>query len=141
MNQAMDNFYAGGFLFSRARRAVFLQLRDGKTAFNPHKWGLFGGLNEGPETRVQCVVRELREETGLAIAESEARFLREYFSSDGDVQRAVFYVESEVSEAELMLGEGAGFAWIPLTALSRFDLTDNTRGDIAYFVNHVLGGK
>ncbi|HVZ27487.1 MAG TPA: NUDIX domain-containing protein [Rhizomicrobium sp.] len=133
------NFHACGFLYDAARRAVLLHLRDGNTSNNPNRWAFFGGLNEGDETHVECFLRELREEIGLTLEKSEARYLREYPDAASGIHRVVFYAESAVREEALVLGEGAGFQWIALTDLTGFDLTENTRDDIAYFAARVLG--
>lgn len=137
---SMEKFWAGGFLYDRERNAVFLHRRDEHARVNPNKWAFFGGLNEGPETFVECFVRELREEIGLDIQSSQAIVLMEYLNTDFDTYRVVFYVESDVSEDDLELGEGAGFGWIPIVSLAAYDLTDKTREDLAYFVSEVTGG-
>ncbi|SRR5258708_2971171 len=133
----LEKFWAGGFLFDRKKRAVFLHKRDGNTRVNPNKWAFFGGLNEGSETFVECFVRELHEEIGLAIQPADAIPLREYLNTDLDTYRVVFYVESDIATDKLKLGEGAGFAWVPLAKISEYALTDKTRDDITYFVSGV----
>lgn len=133
----MEKFWAGGFLYDRKGESVFLHKRDGNTRVNPNKWAFFGGLNEGPETFVECFMRELHEENGLAIQPSEAIFLREYMNTDLNTYRVVFYVESDISEDKLRLGEGAGFGWVPIAKISEYDLTDKTQDDIAYFISKV----
>ncbi len=133
----MQKFWAGGFLYDREKRAVFLHKRDGNTRVNPNKWAFFGGLNENSETFVECFVRELHEEIGLMIEPSKAIYLREYLNVDLDTYRVVFYVESDIAEDKLRLGEGASFGWIPIAKISEYDLTDKTRDDIAYFVSKV----
>jgi 8-oxo-dGTP diphosphatase len=135
-----QRFHACGFLYDPGRRAVLLHLRDGNTSNNPNRWAFFGGLNEGAETYVECFLRELKEEIGLQLREGEARYLREYPDAASGIHRAVFYAQSTVREDELVLGEGAGFKWIALTELDRFDLTENTRDDLAYFAARVPGG-
>jgi len=133
----MDKFWAGGFLYDSKKGAVFLHRRDGNTRVNPNKWAFFGGLNEGHETFVECFVRELHEEIGLAIQSSDAIYLREYMNTDLNTYRVVFYVESDIAQNKLTLGEGAGFGWIPITTISAYDLTDKTQDDIAYFLSKV----
>jgi 8-oxo-dGTP pyrophosphatase MutT (NUDIX family) len=137
-NKRMDKFWAGGFLYSPQANSVFLHKRDGNTRFNPNKWAFFGGLNDGPESFVDCFIRELHEEIGLAVQTEDAVLLREYLNTDLNTYRVVFYVETSISKDQLTLGEGAGFDWVPLKRISEFDLTDKTREDIDYFVS-VIG--
>lgn len=132
---SMDRFWAGGFLYDAVGNRVFLHQRDGNTKINPHKWAFFGGLNEGPETFVECFCRELEEEIGLQINHSDARFLRQYENVALKTHRVVFYVESDVETSDLSLGEGAGFGWIDVRSLENFDLTDMTRDDLEYFLS------
>lgn len=134
-----QNFWAGGFLYNASRQAVLLHQRDGKTTINPHKWAFFGGSNEGGETYIECCLREFEEEIGLKLKAHELRQLREYMNIPADQYRVVFYVESEVDEAELILGEGAGFAWIELARVFDYDLSDLTRDDLRYFVRGIAG--
>lgn len=133
----MEKFWAGGFLYDQKKNAVFLHKRDGNTRVNPNKWAFFGGLNEGPETFVECFMRELHEEIGLVIQPAEAIFLREYMNTDLNTYRVVFYVESDISEDKLKLGEGAGFGWVPIGKISKYDLTEKTHDDITFFISKV----
>jgi 8-oxo-dGTP pyrophosphatase MutT (NUDIX family) len=135
-----ETFWAGGFLYNSRRDSVFLHHRDNKTKNNPNKWAFFGGLNEGSETCKECFARELREEIGLGVAEDRILPVREYVRTDSNTHRAVFYVfyvESEVEKDDLTLGEGAGFDWVSLNELDRYDLTDKTKEDLEFFVSRL----
>jgi 8-oxo-dGTP pyrophosphatase MutT (NUDIX family) len=128
-----DKFHACGFLYNPRKAQVLLHKRDGNTQRNPHKWAFFGGLNEEGETYVECFLRELKEEIGLSLEKTDARLLREYANWESAPYRVVFYAESEVSEDQLVLGEGAGFAWVPLASVIDLDLTDATSDDLGFF--------
>jgi 8-oxo-dGTP pyrophosphatase MutT (NUDIX family) len=128
-----ENFWAGGFLYDRDARSVFLHKRDGNTPINPYKWAFFGGQNESGESHVECFVRELEEEIGLRVRIDEAKRLREYMNTLVNQYRVVFYVESSVPVEKLVLGEGAGFAWVDLSRVEQLDLADRTREDLRYF--------
>ncbi|MBS0546266.1 MAG: NUDIX domain-containing protein [Proteobacteria bacterium] len=132
-----DVFWAGGFLYDRAGESVFLHKRDGNTLASPHKWAFFGGHNEGAESALDCFVRELEEEIGLKIRRDEAKWLREYLNTDTNEQRIVFFVEKAVPVEQLVLGEGAGFAWFKLDEVRSLDLSDKTRLDFEYFLSHM----
>lgn len=128
------DYWAGGFLFDRPRKAVLLHLRDGNTPVNPHKWAFFGGQNERGESYVECFVREMAEEIGLSLRPSQALPLREYMNTLVNQYRVVFYVETYVPTKQLVLGEGAGFDWFALDAALRLDLAQRTREDLDYFI-------
>ena len=89
------------------------------------------------ESYVECFVRELEEEIGLRVRFNEARPLREYMNTLVNQYRVVFYVESAVPVERLVLGEGAGFAWIELSQVEQLDLADRTREDLRYFREQV----
>jgi 8-oxo-dGTP diphosphatase len=128
-------FWAGGFLYNRRTRSVFLHQRDGNTRANPHKWAFFGGHSEDGESDVECFIRELEEEIGLRVDAAEVMRLREYMNTDVNQYRIVFFVESAVTEDQLVLGEGAGFSWIELSHLGQYDLAEKTRDDLRFFVS------
>jgi 8-oxo-dGTP pyrophosphatase MutT (NUDIX family) len=129
-----DIYWAGGFLYDRDTKSILLHKRDGNTRSSPHKWAFFGGHNEGAESGAECFVRELEEEIGLRVRVDEARWLREYLNTDTNQHRIVFYVEKAVPVEQLILGEGAGFAWVKLSEVEGFDLANKTRDDIRYFL-------
>ena len=131
-----DRFWAGGFLFDSTQTQVLLHKRDAKAAVNPNTWAFFGGLNEGDETPVQCFVRELHEELGLLIEAGDAIPLCDYLNVELNTYRYVFYVRRYVPEAQLTLGEGEGFAWLPVGDLKNYPLTEKTVRDLRYFIDH-----
>lgn len=130
-------FYAGGFLFDPATRSVLVHLRDAHAKHNPNKWALFGGLSEGTETPKECFIREMREELGLELQEDGVKLLCDYFNEKFNTYRYVFYVEKFIPKNQLVLGEGAGFDWIPLSKLDAYDLTDPARRDLKLFEKRV----
>jgi 8-oxo-dGTP diphosphatase len=134
-------FWAGGFLFDAQARKVLLHLRDDQTIFNPSRWAFLGGLNEGSESFGECLVRELHEEIALQVEPDRVIYLRDYARTTLAQHRAVFYVLSAVPPEHLVLGEGAGLAWIALDEIAKFDLTEATRQDLEYFVAHLSDSR
>ena len=133
-----DKYWAGGFLFDRLNNRVLLHQRDGNTNFNPFKWAFFGGLNEEEDNDPKgCFVRELHEEIGLKVDPDDVILLCEYHNTELNTYRIVFFLESEVELKDLRLGEGAGFDWVPIESLGKYDLTDKTREDMDRFIQHI----
>lgn len=130
----MKAFYAGGFLYNPKTKEVLLHKRDGKTKINPNKWAFFGGLNENNETPKETFIREVEEELGIKLSDGNIVHLCDYLNTDLDTYRYVFYAKSELNKNEMILGEGAGFGWIPLNAVFDYDLTDKTVNDLKIFI-------
>lgn len=136
---APNNFphASAGFLYDRAQHRVLLHLRDGNTKYSPNQWAFFTGLSEDGETSVQTFCRELKEEIGLTIVPSDAKFLREYLNEERNTYRHVFFVERAVPLSRLVLGEGAGMDWVPLERVFDLPLTEKTASDLRYFLEHL----
>ncbi len=128
-------FYAGGFLYNPKTNSVLLHKRDGNTNINPNKWAFFGGLNEGEESPVETFVREIHEELGMVISPVEVKPLCDYLNQELGTYRYVFFIESEIKESEIVLGEGAGFEWVPVEKVFGYDLTEKTKEDLLVFMN------
>lgn len=137
MNTVYRNSSAG-FLYNKNTHEVLLHKRDSNTKHNPHKWAFFGGAAEGLETPVECFLRELEEEISLKLLPENAIYLRDYLNTELNVQRHVFYAESDVSISELQLGEGADMKWVALSDVWDYDLTTLTRSDLQFFVENFL---
>lgn len=133
---AQKDFYAGGFLYNPKTRSVLLHLRDDKTSFDPDRWAFFGGSRENTETPVECFMRELKEETGVAVFSDQVVPLCDYFNEDHGQRRYVFYVKKYVPEEDIILGEGRGFEWVSLKKVFEYDLTEKTRKDLKKFLEH-----
>lgn len=134
----MKTFFAGGFLYNPKTKEVLLHKRDDKTDVNPNKWGFFGGSSEGNETPVQTFIREMHEELGIRLLESEIIPLCDYENIKRNTHRYVFYVVSDKKKSEMVLGEGADFNWIPSGSVSECDLTDKTIVDLKTFLKTQL---
>jgi 8-oxo-dGTP diphosphatase len=86
-----------------------LQRRDfAPGTYNPGRLSMFGGALEGAETPLECAVRELREETGMDVAESQLAFLTEatFTREDSSKTRCTIYFVSEVNPESVHVAEG-----------------------------------
>jgi 8-oxo-dGTP diphosphatase len=101
----------------RCRGRLLLQLRDGNTRIDPHRWCLPGGHVDPGEDPQVAALRELHEETGLKPdsdlelfwtgISSSARFagaLAEYF---------IFCATTTARQQDVVCGEGAAMLFVP----------------------------
>ena len=87
---------------------LLMHHRDDKPGIpNPDCWAGFGGAVEDGETVEAAVRREVREETGLEIADPV--FLTEAVDHEGDGRAvSLFYIVGGVRPEDIDLHEGAG---------------------------------
>jgi len=133
MEKEIDKFWAGGFLYNPKTNSILLHKRDGNTIYNPNMWAFFGGLAEEGETPKQCLARELKEELDIDIDTEQLILVCDYLNEELKTYRYVFYAVSEIAKEDMVLSEGAGFDWIKLDDLERYELTDKTIKDLNIF--------
>jgi 8-oxo-dGTP diphosphatase len=103
-----------------------LQRRDNVPGIlYPGKIGLFGGHREGDETFLQCVVREVHEETGYRGPPERYEHLWSYtgaeFEGDGGTLNGEYYVLRDVPFEAIRVTEGS------LVVASQADLPSLTQ--------------
>ncbi|MFE4617041.1 MULTISPECIES: NUDIX hydrolase [Streptomyces] len=108
-------------------RLLLIRLSDASPVFTPGLWHMPGGGIDPGEQPVEALARELREETGLELADARLLDARTYAVRRDGVSwslTALFYVVAlkggvpAVSEID---GSTDAVAWIPLA-----DLQDHT---------------
>ena len=108
---------------------VLMQLRDDRAGVAaPGQWCLFGGAVDPGESLEAAARREFHEETGIDIS-GEALVPLARFASEalpGGVVH-VFALRRPVTAGEVLLGEGAGFAFLTRDQVERFNLIGNFR--------------
>ena len=134
MVEDITKFWAGGFLYNPDTHAVLLHKRDNKAQINPNRWAFFGGLSKGNEAPSQTFRREMNEELGIDINESDVIPLCDYLNEVHNTHRYVFFAEGRKEKSDMHLTEGADFDWIPLAEVSRVNPTSYTKRDIELFV-------
>jgi 8-oxo-dGTP pyrophosphatase MutT (NUDIX family) len=94
---------------------LLLQLRDGNTRIDPHRWCLPGGHIDPGEEAASAAHRELLEETGLKVEELTL-FWRGLLPSAkfpgaiGDF--AIFYAATDAADEDVVCGEGAAMRFV-----------------------------
>ena len=110
----MDTRIAGVLLVNRNGH-LLLQLRDGNTRVDPHRWCLPGGHVDPGEEPLESAHRELLEETGLE-AEELTLFWQGLSPSakfPGAVgEFAVFYGVTDATDEDVVCGEGAAMRFV-----------------------------
>jgi 8-oxo-dGTP diphosphatase len=119
-----------------SRGWVLLQERDEHPVIDPEKWGLVGGHVEDGEEFEPAAYRELEEETGVALPDGTLRRWRElevFHAAYGTLDTTrVWYAASELTDADIVLGEGRRIVFVepsraralPLTASASVVLPD-----------------
>jgi 8-oxo-dGTP pyrophosphatase MutT (NUDIX family) len=122
---------------------LLLQQRDDIPGIiAPGKIGFFGGHREGDETFLQCVVRELHEETSIHLPADRFEHFKIYRGPDlevsGGTMNAEGFIVRDVRVSEVSVTEGSLFiakceeipALMPrITSLAHIALRDFLGGD------------
>ena len=126
-------FSAAAFLYDPVTQSLLLHLRDGNAPEHPNSWAFFGGRGDAGETDVDCCLRELEEEIGLTLQSRDLQRVREYLVTDPRDFQITFYAEKAIPLDQLVLSEGAGFAWVPLTEVMALPMNEHHREDVRHF--------
>ena len=115
------------FILRNKENRLLLQLRDGNTSRNPHKWCFFEGSIEPGESQTQVLQREVFEE--LEYEMRNPRLLARIVLLDKEKGEVVYNIfADDYDEAQkLVLGEGEAMQWFSLTEMEKLDLADSMR--------------
>ncbi len=114
-----------------AEGRVLLQLRDYNTARYPGQWGFFGGKVEEGEDLRAAACREFLEEAGVAVGPDI--LIPRFRLSSPEVRSNLYIFEAyfDISPANVVLGEGAGFAFVAPSDFVRLDMALITKEVLA----------
>lgn len=131
-------------------RTLLLHRVRKKEDINRGKWVGLGGKMEPGETPEECVVREVREESGLIIRKPALRGILTFPAFDGMDHWYVFVFTTEEFEGELTDSSEGVLRWVPDGEISSLELWDGDRvflkwlDDPRFFsakLSYGLGGK
>ena len=100
-----------------------------KNDINQDKWIGVGGKFEDKESPEECLLREVREETGLTLTSYRLRGIVTFASRDWDTEYIYLYTADGFTGALRECDEG-DLAWIPKDQISRLPIWE---GDEVFF--------
>ncbi len=117
-----------GIILVNANGEILLNLRDDSPMDNwPNCWDVIGGAVEAGETPDECMIREMREETGEALMSFDPFQSYDVPLRDGGVAR--FHVYSgrlDKPAAKLLLGEGQEHRFFSISELDTLKIAHGT---------------
>ena len=96
---------------------------------NHDKWVGVGGKFEPDETPEECMLREVREETGLTLTKYQFRAILTFLSDEWETECIHLYTASEFTGTLLECDEG-NLEWIPKSEIDKLKLWE---GDKIFF--------
>ena len=96
---------------------------------NHDKWVGVGGKFEPDETPEECMLREVREETGLTLTKYQFRAILTFLSDEWETEYIHLYTASEFTGTLLECDEG-NLEWIPKSEIDKLKLW---QGDKIFF--------
>ena len=96
---------------------------------NHDKWVGVGGKFEPDETPEECMLREVREETGLTLTKYQFRAILTFLSDECETEYIHLYTASEFTGTLLECDEG-NLEWIPKSEIDKLKLWE---GDKIFF--------
>ena len=97
--------------------------------YNHDKWIGVGGKFERFESPEECLVREVREETGLTLTKYQFRAILTFLSDEWETEYIHLYTASEFTGTLLECDEG-NLEWIPKSEIDKLKLWE---GDKIFF--------
>ena len=117
-----------GIVLVNTSGEILLNLRDDSAAdYWPNCWDVIGGVVEDDETPDECLVREMREETGEALTSFDPFNVYDVPLPNGGVAKFHVYCgRLNKPASELVLGEGQEHRFFPISQLDALNLASGT---------------
>jgi len=106
------------------KKTLMLHRIKKKNDVHEGKWNGLGGKFERSETPEECVIREIKEESGLTITEPKLKGFITFPMFDGVYDWYVFVFVAENFSGELIDSDEGKLEWIPDEKLSQLNLWD-----------------
>jgi len=117
---------------------VLLQERDEHPARDPELWGLVGGHVEDGEDFEPAAYRELAEETGIVLPPGALSLWLEttdfHDPSAGDDVMQVWVAPTDLTDADIVLGEGRQIVFVDPERVDELPLSDSARAVLPGFL-------
>lgn len=129
------DYISAGIILLDGEGRVLLQLRDDRPDIMfPNHWGITGGAGREGESPAEIARREVREETGLDVA--DFAFFRTYTFPDraGDREVHIFFAPVASARGVMRVGEGRALRFFAPGDLARIDIAYNHREVLAEFL-------
>ena len=137
----MSHLFAGIVLVDRRGR-ILLQERDEFPAIDPEKWGLVGGHVDDGEDVEAAAYRELLEETGVRLSPGTLqpwRTIQVFHAAYGSDDRMhVYAAPTELTDADIVCGEGRQIVFVEPAAARSLDLTASASIVVPAFLDSPL---
>lgn len=97
-----------------------------KNDINHDKWIGVGGHFEAGESPEDCLLREVREETGYTLNSFDFRGIVTFVSDDDPAEYMCLYTSKDFSGTQLECDEG-NLEWVPLEKIDSLELWEGDR--------------
>jgi 8-oxo-dGTP diphosphatase len=116
---------------------VLLQERDERPLIDPERWGFVGGSVEPGEGDEEAAYREFAEETGVQLdggLELYGEFTVHHVETRSDDQVQVWTAATELTDADIVVGEGRQIVFVRPEAVPTLSLTAAARAVLADYL-------
>ena len=98
-------------LIDRKHNKIFLQKRSLTRKLFPGEWEIPGGHLEDGETELQCIKRELKEETNLDLLAVYGKVHEFTWPNDPDTSNALYLIEATGDDLRIENGKVSEYLW------------------------------
>lgn len=104
------------------------------------KWVGIGGKFEPGETKEECLIREVREETGLILADFSFKGIVHFISNTVE-DEDMFLFTSDSFEGNIIDCNEGELSWVPENEILKLNLWDGDKYFLKYILNNETFGE